>query len=446
MIKTLSDLDLNIIMMDYDNERGFGKYETIDVWCRGGGNNCSLVMSLIKFLWLSERWKDARLRILLINTVNELKDELYNEAYKTLENLRVDAEIKIINNQIEQRPVYEIIQIESSDTDLIFLGISEVQSGEEFHYVETINKLCHNIGTVALVKASSYFKNFEIGTVKESFAKDKHDYLRQRGDEVIIRKSKKPEITYPSQPVPAEMLENLLEKLKVQSDIFQKQGLAELFSYHPRILDAVNRICDRHFKLIKNEFSGKGDTNDISPEEFYNRFIMDVIQVIEELTPDMISDQRDILKEAVKNYVLAVEKTLTLIPEELNKEIYREDLKLKPGDSFRTRWYKLSRSTVFWFRKRPVRYSVRYKRLSEKYIPLRLYEAMNEGLRSWGLVSLQFTIKLQKFIKAAADSFMLLEELSAKKELTKEIIEEEDNKLQKMFRQLANLNDTSLQS
>ncbi len=31
MLKYLSDLDLNIVLLDYEPERGFGKYEQIDV-------------------------------------------------------------------------------------------------------------------------------------------------------------------------------------------------------------------------------------------------------------------------------------------------------------------------------------------------------------------------------------------------------------------------------
>ncbi len=46
MIRSLGELDLNILMMDYDKDHGFGKKEIIDVWCRGGGNNCNWY-----FLW-----------------------------------------------------------------------------------------------------------------------------------------------------------------------------------------------------------------------------------------------------------------------------------------------------------------------------------------------------------------------------------------------------------
>ena len=74
MIRSLGELDLNILMMDYDKDSGFGKKEIIDVWCRGGGNNCNLVLSLIKFMWLSDTWKEARIRILMVNPINDEKE------------------------------------------------------------------------------------------------------------------------------------------------------------------------------------------------------------------------------------------------------------------------------------------------------------------------------------------------------------------------------------
>jgi hypothetical protein len=41
--------------------------------------------------------------------------------------MRIQADIKIINNQIEQRSFYEIIQVESVNSDLIFLGLPDIK-------------------------------------------------------------------------------------------------------------------------------------------------------------------------------------------------------------------------------------------------------------------------------------------------------------------------------
>jgi len=124
-------ISASILMMDYDKDHGFGKREIIDVWCRGGGNNCNLVLSLVKFMWLSENWKNARIRILMINHVNDEKETLIRDVEEVLESVRMDAEIKVINNQIEKRPVNELIEVESSNSDIVFLGIPDIREGAE---------------------------------------------------------------------------------------------------------------------------------------------------------------------------------------------------------------------------------------------------------------------------------------------------------------------------
>jgi len=48
LLKYLSDLDLNIVMLDYDESKGFGDFKQIDIWWRGGSNNGNLVLSLNK--------------------------------------------------------------------------------------------------------------------------------------------------------------------------------------------------------------------------------------------------------------------------------------------------------------------------------------------------------------------------------------------------------------
>ncbi len=80
MLKYLSDLDLNIVLLDYEPERGFGKYEQIDVWWRGGSNNGNLVLSLIKFLRASYEWRLARVRLMIINPIEKNEKQILTDA------------------------------------------------------------------------------------------------------------------------------------------------------------------------------------------------------------------------------------------------------------------------------------------------------------------------------------------------------------------------------
>lgn len=446
MIKTLSDLDLNIIMLDYDKERGFGKYETIDIWCRGGGNNCNLVLSLIKFLWISENWKDASLRVLLINTENEKKDELYENTNEILETLRIDATVKIINNQIEQRAVNEIILIESYETDLIFIGIPEVRGGDEFRYVENVNNLCQNVGTVVLVKASSYFKDFEIGIYRESFAKDKSEYVSERGGELIVRKARTPEIKYPTQPLLAEHLRNLLEGLNRINQNFQNNGIAGLFAFHPRLIDGLHQIILKYMSRLESTAGAREEDRALIPSSLYRSFLDEAGKLISESAPGMIEDQGEILEKSLSEFLGQVSQLPGDLETYVMKTIGPEDLRIKSGDKPGLKWYKLVKKIGYYSSGRPLKYRVQFSRLAGNYIPSRIYDAMLDALDSWGLISLQFAVKVQKLVRSTVESIMLLEQKSVRNELDAETVKQEIGKLEKLYDQLVKLNASSQQS
>ncbi|MCK5775899.1 MAG: hypothetical protein KAH25_06985, partial [Bacteroidales bacterium] len=167
MIYNLTKLDMNIVMLDYDKERHWGKKQTIDIWWRGGGNNGNFALSLAKFMTSSDDWASAKIRLLIINQNSDKLASIYEKASLVLESLRIDAELRIINNEIEQRSFYDIIRIESIDTDLIFLGLTDIQKGKEIEFVKQTNKLCEDIGTVAIIKASSQFKDLSLIDTKD---------------------------------------------------------------------------------------------------------------------------------------------------------------------------------------------------------------------------------------------------------------------------------------
>jgi len=166
MIKYLIDLDLNILMLNYDKKRGFGDCKLIDIWWRGGGNNGNLALSLIKFILLSNDWCDATIRLIIVNPVIDERKYLYRNAKRLLDYLRLEAEVKIININIKQKSIYEIIQAESYNSDLTIMGIPEIEKDKESKLIERINNLCKNVGTVVFIKSSSYFKEQNIGSRK----------------------------------------------------------------------------------------------------------------------------------------------------------------------------------------------------------------------------------------------------------------------------------------
>jgi amino acid transporter len=163
MIRHLTALDMNIVMLDYNPEKGFGNYGQIDIWWRGGSNNGNLVLSLIKFLKVSYKWRNAIVRLMIINPDPKREKRIIKDAKKALDNMRMNIDVKVINNENYSKPVNHIIKEESKDADLIFLGVAPVIKGKEMEFIERADSLYKDLGTVALVKASSFFKELHIG-------------------------------------------------------------------------------------------------------------------------------------------------------------------------------------------------------------------------------------------------------------------------------------------
>lgn len=447
MIRSLSELDLNILMMDYDKDAGFGKREIIDVWCRGGGNNCSLVLSLIKFMWHSETWKNARIRILMINPYNDDKEMMIADIETVLEKVRMDAEIKVINNQIEKRPVDELIQVESSNSDLVFLGIPLIREGEEENYVKQVNRLCHNVGTIVLVKASSYFKNIEIGLNKGMTKQERSDYSSDDADLVISRKLKVPEISYPSDPESTSELKKIFEGIKrMNEEVFNTQ-IVDLFSLNRSVYAQIIESSNQSFENLKNslpEFKNHLQwKNEIG--KTYRTIFVNITKILDQQELDTFNEQGEILQQAITSMKECCVDIIDQSPEFIFKDISRNELLIRKGDSWRTIGYKLRKQLLFGSFSGAKKQKVRFRRLIASYFDQRIYVALTEVLQNWGMISLQQVIKTQELNNRVFDTYFLLNKIPAGDE-TASLISEKTLVNQEFRDQIDKLNEASLQT
>jgi hypothetical protein len=50
---------VSTVLLNYDAARGFGEYETIDIWWKGNDRNLAFAINLMRHLTSSGDWKDA---------------------------------------------------------------------------------------------------------------------------------------------------------------------------------------------------------------------------------------------------------------------------------------------------------------------------------------------------------------------------------------------------
>lgn len=304
MTQKLIDLDYNVLYLDYDDRWGFRKQERIDLWWRGVSNNSELMLLLAKFILASPDWSQANIRVLLVNETNVDYKVIENRIQHELDQFRVQAEIKIVNNELDKKPFYELMKIHSSEADLIFVGIPEIEEGQEKNFVENTNVLVNTIGTTLLVKASSQFAETDL-KIEHIDLKSETEKLNE---EELIPLNK--------------CLDDSFNQLMVKFDVqlnrivhdLTEQSVERIENYHHRIFSQVIEIMDGFLDGV--EGSEK-------VEELHTKLNV-VLNKVEGVLSDTVEHQLPIVSEEfdkdIKLYIDHKEDFINHLPAKIKLE------------------------------------------------------------------------------------------------------------------------------
>ena len=158
MTETLLHLDYNLLYLDFDKKAKFGNYNTVDLWWREtDSKNAEMMLNIARFIIASPRWNETTIRVLFVNNSNFDNTIIYNKIDKLVEDLRVNIEIKIIDNAVEQIAFYDLIRQYSGTTDLTLVGIPNYKIEQQAEFIVKTNQLFKTIGSTLLVKAANNF-------------------------------------------------------------------------------------------------------------------------------------------------------------------------------------------------------------------------------------------------------------------------------------------------
>tara|TARA_R110000868_G_scaffold91812_4_gene254434 strand:+ start:16775 stop:18955 length:2181 start_codon:yes stop_codon:yes gene_type:complete len=167
MTETLLHLDYNLLYLDFDKRKKFGTYHTVDLWWREtDSKNAEMMLNIARFIIASPKWHQTTIRILFVNNNNVDDKIIYNKIAKLVQDLRVNIDIKIIDNVIEQIPFYELIKQYSETTDLTLLGIPNYKIEKQTEFIVKTNQLFEIIGSTLLVKAANNFNVLDLDFIK----------------------------------------------------------------------------------------------------------------------------------------------------------------------------------------------------------------------------------------------------------------------------------------
>ncbi|MEO9531526.1 MAG: hypothetical protein ABJG68_14575 [Crocinitomicaceae bacterium] len=275
MTQKLVDLDYNVLYLDYDERWGFRKQEKIDLWWRGVSNNSELMLLLAKFILSSPDWSQASIRIILVNETNVDFKIIENRIQQVLDQFRIEAEIKIVNNELDKKPIYELMKVHSSEADLVFVGIPDIEEGEVDSFVNRTNNLVHTIGTTLLVKASSQFEETDL--------KIEHIDLKSESEKI------NEESLLPLESCKDESFNNIITKFDAELNRIvhelTENSVQRIENYHHRIFSQIIEVMDSFLDDVSSE-----DEMNVLHEK-----LKVVLEQVEEVLNDSIHHQLPIV-------------------------------------------------------------------------------------------------------------------------------------------------------
>lgn len=443
LINSLNELDLNILLLDFDKERKFGNYKKIDIWWKSDGRQGILPLILSKFIGSSYEWRNVSFRLLIVNPVIEDSERLKNNALNILDNLRINAEIKVINNQIEQKSFYDILLNESGSSDLIFIGMPDIKEDDSVEFIEKTNKLLLNIGTVALVKACANFKHANVGLPSDEFGQ-----TNKKIQAIIPERDKIPEITYPEKQNLAKEVLALYTSEAEFIEKFCNNYISKIFQKFKSIEDSIEELINVSFEKIEKDvlrstkLSNNAVLNIINAE-----FLVKSIRLINEKKDEIVSFQQNLLQEAIDYFINNQDNIIGRSPERIKINLDANDLSFIKSDKSNIKIFKLRKKAFRSGKKirRGIGYQIKFKKLINNQLQPDARKTLFEFEKQLGVFSLQYILEINKLIYTFNNS--LLNVLKKSQNInTKEIIESEKQKINDFIQELLNFRSDSQRS
>jgi amino acid transporter len=315
MTSTLHDLDYNIMYLDYDQKRGFGKYSTIDIWWDSFSKDCEFMLSLVKLIQTSNEWRSAQVRVLMVNNQNEQRLAVEEQIEELTSELRIQASIKVVNNAIEQKSFYDLIKVQSFDTDLVFIPLPELSEENEGAFVQSTNDLVDTIGTTLMVRASSFFDELRIDLKKiDVFNQEEVSempFMIERS--VALAKSDNPEIE--------------LHNIQLSS-VFSKLNL----KYAQDGYKGIQSVYRGKAKYLKDEISTRLNSFDGNKSELKKEMAVLFADMALDVSEQQLLPAAKIIASTTEHVVADYKATLESLPGKIKRVLSKEDLVSSPED------------------------------------------------------------------------------------------------------------------
>ncbi len=334
-ITRLEKNNFNSIFLHYRAEKEINGRKKIDIWWSGWGSNLSFATNLIRHLTSSPDWKDSYIRLLVITNDPTLSDTIQFSLEKILEEYRIDMDIKIINNAVEQLARNQIIIRESAQAHLVIVGIPNSRYEKIEQTYNEVDQLAEKLGNILLINASSTFEAYNIIPDEKTIPKD------------ISRKSavlSLPDLILSKHSEVATVIQELDRKGWTDAGMVLNNLFAQAFRENQFLLTEIGQIADTIMHNL-DKIIGYAETH--RKEKFLskirNDFFNNSKKSLEQFINEKIVVKKELIEQGLTKYLSSFDELIESLPNKLILRYEKNEFKKQEGDSKRLKRYKASK-------------------------------------------------------------------------------------------------------
>jgi len=153
LVRDFVHLETSVLLLKYDDQQGFGRRQQIDVWWGGLENNGSLMILIAHLISQTDPWQHCTIRLLQVVNDETIIRRTETELAEMLEEARITAQVVVLPPLLEGETIQETIQKQSTDTDLLVLGLRTPEEGQEATFMNRMSSFMGDLPTTVLVKS-----------------------------------------------------------------------------------------------------------------------------------------------------------------------------------------------------------------------------------------------------------------------------------------------------
>lgn len=397
LIGRFHKMDYNMLVMDYDQRVGFGDNTTIDIWWNGTGGNATFALTMARFLTADDAWIKAKVRLFIMldkSLVNST--EVYQIMEDELEELRIYADVKIVDNQRNTKDLYDAIEIESNRADLIFVELPQLEEGFEDDFFTETDKLCKEIGTVVLYRSASNFEEIDIGLnlgVRQLEAELETEDLTE---EALTIQQGTRELILPQKEAIGTQFQRMYEDMVKAVQHYDANYLQPIAREHALLAESIRDLLK--LSLAKIQLTEEDQAEELDWDEVPRQAFQDAESLLKNFSTNKLNAQSKALYKGIQEVNRRMSKVVRSFPRSIPVTFHLEELEANGKEETLKKFNPWQRFRAKNFKK-PIRYRYKFRAFVLRWLRQFGLETARDLARNFNDDAVSFNEEFQQVLR-----------------------------------------------